>query len=846
MNRLTQIILIIFLSLNSLWAQNEAERIEAEEFENIGDFEIENKAGASQFKVLRAASDEIFSVAKTAFAFQSGIYTVQIAYLDEGDGISPYKFLVDGSEIGTWEGDQVPKNDAFVVKEFQGISLQSGQTIEIQAKRQTGEWGRIDYVDFILEAADDGSSYIFEAEESNLTHMAVNNSLDGYTGTAYTEPTAENGAISFTFDNDSAGYFNFKIRYKTLGLERTQEAGVSINGSETDVVFMPVDQFEGWHEQVFTTYIEKGENTIELTAAQSEPLPVIDRFLLQRTNPETVKPRTVNQLLPLDGQVMDDDFIISWLGSDNATSYRVYLSEDATFDEEDVLGETAVTAFEVDSLPDATYYWQVEAVNPAGNTFTSDREVIFKAVPSVYFVSPDGDNNNPGTIDEPLQTITAAMDEVLAGDTVYLREGTYRSIREIKLQGNGSADKYITVSAYRNEKVVFSFINSNDRGIEIDGNYIHLKGIDITNAGDNGIYTEGHYNIIELCNTYKNGDSGIQFSGGASHNLILNCDSYLNYDPDNKGENADGYAAKFDLGPGNRFIGCRAWGNSDDGWDFWQAQPSIYLEGCQAFANGFNIWDVSGFNGDGNGFKLGGDYYQGPHKLVRCVAFDNRGKGFDQNHNMAGNEIIHCTSYNNRVANYRLSENPSSGTHRLVNNISYDGGVDMASTNEEITNSWNIINVSAEDFASLDTTGVRGSRQADGSLPELYFLRLSKDSEAIDKGTDIDWDFEGEAPDLGAYEGGYERQEPNNAESLAQKFSCYPNPVSNTLHINMAGFNHNNVVVSIINSSGQTIWNNTISSEASVAVDVNSYTPGIYAVKVSAKSQTFMRKIIIQ
>jgi hypothetical protein len=846
MNRLIISTLFIIFSLSQSWAQNEAERLEAEEFEDIGDFDIENKAGASQFKVLRAATDENFSVAKTAFALQSGIYTVQIAYLDEGDGISPYKFVVDGSEIGTWEGNQVPKNDAFVVKEFQGIALQSGQTIELQAKRQTGEWGRIDYIDFILEAANDGSSYIFEAEESELTNMATNTSIDGYTGTAYTEPTDKAGALNFVFDNDSASYFNFKIRYKTLNKGKVQNANVSIGNNETNVAFMPVDQFEGWHEQVFTTFIEEGEHTIELASPSSEELPVIDRFLLQRTDPETVKPRTVNRLLPLDGQVVDDNFVISWLGADNATSYKVYFSEDATFEEEDILGETAVTAFAVDSLPDATYYWQVEAVNTAGNTLTSDREVIFKAVPSVLFVSPDGDNSNPGTIDEPFQTITAAMDEVLAGDTVYLRRGTYRSIREIKLRANGSAEKYVTISAYQKEKVVFSFINSNNRGIEIDGNYLHLRGIDVTNAGDNGIYTEGHYNIIELCNTYKNGDSGIQLSGGASHNLILNCDSYLNYDPDNKGENADGYAAKFDLGPGNRFIGCRAWGNSDDGWDFWQAQPSIYLENCQAFANGFNLWDVSGFNGDGNGFKLGGDYYQGPHKLVRCVAFGNRGKGFDQNHNMAGNEIIHCTSYDNRVANYRLSENPSSGTHRLVNNISYDGGVDMAPTNEEITNSWNIINVSADDFASLDTTGVRGPRQEDGSLPELYFLRLSEDSKALDMGTDIGWDFEGEAPDLGAYEGGYERQEPNSVSEFQDKnINCYPNPVSDVLHVEIKGFGHEDVHISLINTSGQEVWVQRSNGKTAM-MDVRSCKPGVYALKISTKDQQFTQKIIIQ
>jgi hypothetical protein len=213
---------------------------------------------------------------------------------------------------------------------------------------------------------------------------------------------------------------------------------------------------------------------------------------------------------------------------------------------------------------------------------------------------------------------------------------------------------------------------------------------------------------------------------------------------------------------------------------------------------------------------------------------------------MAGNEIIHCTSYNNHVANYRLSENPSSGTHRLVNNISYDGGVDMASTNEEITNSWNIINVSADDFASLDTTGVRGPRQEDGSLPELYFLRLSENSKALDMGTDIGWDFEGEAPDLGAYEGGYERQEPNSVSKLSDKnINSFPNPVSDVLNVEIKGFDHEGVQISLINTHGQVVRGQH-SNEKSAVVDVRSCKPGIYALKVSTTNQQFIQKIIIQ
>lgn len=43
-----------------------------------------------------------------------------------------------------------------------------------------------------------------------------------------------------------------------------------------------------------------------------------------------------------------------------------------------------------------------------------------------YYVSPDGDDENPGTRDEPFQTILQGLDTVRSGETVYLLPGEYR------------------------------------------------------------------------------------------------------------------------------------------------------------------------------------------------------------------------------------------------------------------------------------------------------------------------------------------------------------------------------------------------------------------------------------
>ena len=83
-------------------------------------------------------------------------------------------------------------------------------------------------------------------------------------------------------------------------------------------------------------------------------------------------------------------------------------------------------------------------------------------------------------------------------------------------------------------------------------------------------------------------------------------------------------------------------------------------------------------------------------------------------------------------------------------------------------NTWNLnLDLTEDDFESLDDPsmtvtgedlskipGILGPRNADGSLPDVGFLKLKKGSRAIDKGEDLGFPFVGEAPDLGAFEYG--------------------------------------------------------------------------------------------
>jgi len=69
---------------------------------------------------------------------------------------------------------------------------------------------------------------------------------------------------------------------------------------------------------------------------------------------------------------------------------------------------------------------------------------------TTYYVANNGSDANTGTsINAPLKSIQRAMSKVVAGDTVYVRGGTYRE--EITAARGGTKDNYVTVSGYEKE-----------------------------------------------------------------------------------------------------------------------------------------------------------------------------------------------------------------------------------------------------------------------------------------------------------------------------------------------------------------------------------------------------------
>jgi hypothetical protein len=385
------------------------------------------------------------------------------------------------------------------------------------------------------------------------------------------------------------------------------------------------------------------------------------------------------------------------------------------------------------------------------------------------------DANNGTSISSPFKTITKAvgLSALVGGDTIYVRGGTYTfTSSPVKLTKSGTSGHLISLLVYPGDtRPILDFssmaLGSSNRGVSLQGSYWHVKGIRIKGAGDNGMNISGANNIVEFCDFYENRDGGCQLGSGAHDNQIINCDSYHNADwgtgSTTNGGNADGFSPKLDVGTGNYFYGCRSYYNSDDGWDGYMTTSSditTTLENCWTWHNGYvrlTNKDTTTDDMNGNGFKMGGDYLVHNMILKNCLSFNNKAKGFDQNHNMGSMTLYNCTSKSNGGKNFSISEAVNSGkTITIENCISYEtSSKSILSTAVVATNSWDSkYTVTSADFESIDTTGISAARKADGSLPDVTFMRLVAGSDLIDAGTDVGLTYKGKAPDLGCFEYG--------------------------------------------------------------------------------------------
>lgn len=415
---------------------------------------------------------------------------------------------------------------------------------------------------------------------------------------------------------------------------------------------------------------------------------------------------------------------------------------------------------------------------------------------ATYYVATTGNDGNAGTIASPWLTWHYAFGQAEAGDTVYFRGGVYpMSITtgggewiDPRSWGNdGTRTNPICFFNYPSEVPVLDGSNITtcpynvNKGIEIAySDFMHFKGLIIRDVRDfddtdicSGILVRNSNNIIlENITVINIGGTGILVDASDTIHIIncdvtASCDSFGTiYSQPYIGGNGDGFQlTNFTNRTGAYYLkGCRSFRNSDDGFGS-RSQSYIEYDSCWSIDNGYA-------DGDGNGYKYGqADSVSLPlQRLLRnCMAMLNNNTGFTENNYMYRSLNMHIynnISYGNKIGYGNFGDRMDElHGNWYRNNVSYNDttSVLMYGDYEHEYNSWDAspsVSVTSGDFISVDTTGMTGARQSDGSLPEINFGKLAQGSDLINAGVDVGLPFNGGAPDMGWFESAYEAPEP--------------------------------------------------------------------------------------
>jgi hypothetical protein len=253
-----------------------------------------------------------------------------------------------------------------------------------------------------------------------------------------------------------------------------------------------------------------------------------------------------------------------------------------------------------------------------------------------YFVSPSGsDTNGDGSIGNPWQTITFAIDYIQPGDALYLRNGAYHE--QLITVRDGIASAPITIAGYTGETAVVdgSGVETGNNGCLISHSYIILRDFSVRNWRDDGIAIRDCAYLLLTGLMVRDVGAGISIKGTVHDFLLDNCmmvDYYggaggYGFDATPEGDtdliyngviqnckayitagafdNADGFALGHDGVADIRFQNCETWGIGD-GFDI--SGTDIVLMNCSAHNATY-----------GGGYKL----WRNNVTLINCTGYDN-------------------------------------------------------------------------------------------------------------------------------------------------------------------------------------------------------------------------------
>lgn len=155
--------------------------------------------------------------------------------------------------------------------------------------------------------------------------------------------------------------------------------------------------------------------------------------------------------------------------------------------------------------------------------------LVLSAVGSAatYYVAPNGNDTNKGTLAAPFASLDKATYTAGPGDTIYVRGGTYRFAKRQNLKGNGNSTAWENLTAYPGEKPIIDESAFTETGDPIvsGGSYLKISGLEFRNSPTHGISMYGVNNFnIQNCTFRDAKSAGVYFGYkaiGTSYGLTV-------------------------------------------------------------------------------------------------------------------------------------------------------------------------------------------------------------------------------------------------------------------------------------------------------------------------------------
>ncbi len=144
------------------------------------------------------------------------------------------------------------------------------------------------------------------------------------------------------------------------------------------------------------------------------------------------------------------------------------------------------------------------------------------------YVNPNGSDDNSGSMLSPFRTLSKGISVLNAGDTLSV-SGAFHT--PLTISKSGSSDAPINIIG---TDAILNMDNSEDVGIEISGDYIHVFGFEVIGAVSHGVLISGKHIRFENSSVHNNlpgstgtGGCGSNVSWGSGVKIMVGADDVL-------------------------------------------------------------------------------------------------------------------------------------------------------------------------------------------------------------------------------------------------------------------------------------------------------------------------------